>query len=97
MNIRDIHIIEQEIHSEGGRRLDTPVTRVAACATLKNPLAGKVGVDDLSEIVSGMPDKIWRGRIYAAESIRDEVRSFCEDWLHDNPCDEGAPSERPNR
>lgn len=51
MEIRDITIIEQEIHHEGGWRLDSPVTRVAACATLKNPLAGKVGVKDFSEVV----------------------------------------------
>lgn len=51
MKIRDIHTIEQEIHHEGGRRLDSPVTRVAACATLQNPLAGLDGVEDLSEVV----------------------------------------------
>jgi len=51
MDIRDIHVIEQEIHGEGGRRLSVPVARVAACATLKNPLASKAAVDDLAELI----------------------------------------------
>jgi len=51
MNIRNFHVIEQEIHCEGDRPLNAPVTRVAACATLKNPFAGKPGVDDHSELV----------------------------------------------
>ncbi len=51
MDIREINIIEQEIQMEGGSRLDSPVTRVAACATLRNPLAGRIGVEDFSEII----------------------------------------------
>jgi hypothetical protein len=46
-------------------------------------------LDELSEIVSGMPDRIWRGRIYAPEEIRSEIRSFCQAWLTNNPCTEG--------
>lgn len=41
-------------------------------------------LDDLSEIVSGMPDKIWRGRIYTEKNIRNDVKSFCSRWLGDN-------------
>jgi HD superfamily phosphohydrolase len=42
-------------------------------------------LDELSEIVSGMADRIWRGRIYAAKGIKDDVKSFCDKWLKDNP------------
>lgn len=48
-------------------------------------------LDELSEIVSGMPDRIWRGRIYAAKEIKDDVRSFCENWLTKNPPGGGGP------
>ncbi len=41
-------------------------------------------LDELSEIVAGMPDKIWRGRIYAPEEIRPGVKSFCSEWLKAN-------------
>lgn len=51
MQIRDIVVIEQEIHEEGGRKLADPVKRVAACATIKNPLAGQAGVENLSHLV----------------------------------------------
>ena len=52
MDIRDIIVIEQEICREGGKRLDMPVRRAAACATLKNPLAGETGVEDFEELVN---------------------------------------------
>lgn len=42
-------------------------------------------LDDLSEIVSGMPSRIWRGRIYVGADVRGEVKSFCDNWLSDNP------------
>lgn len=51
MKIRDFQIIEQEIHSEGGRDLPTPVRRVAACASVKNPFAGAAPIDDFSKLV----------------------------------------------
>ena len=51
MEIRDIQIIDQEIYSEGGRVLQTPVRRVAACASVKNPLARKAATDDHSQLV----------------------------------------------
>ena len=46
-------------------------------------------LDDLSEIVAGMPDKIWRGRIYADQSKREDVKAFCDNWLRKNPCEGG--------
>jgi HD superfamily phosphohydrolase len=51
-------------------------------------------LDELSEIVSGMPDRIWRGRIYAAEKIRKSVKSFCEKWLRANPLAKGVANVR---
>ena len=42
-------------------------------------------LDVLSEVVSGMPDRIWRGRLYADKQHRDEVKSFCGKWLADHP------------
>ncbi len=46
-------------------------------------------LDDLSEIVSGMPDKIWRGRIYVKKSYKTLVKSFCEQWLIKHPLRRG--------
>ena len=40
---------------------------------------------ELSEIVRGMPDQIWRGRIYSDRNQREEVKSFCDLWLEDKP------------
>ena len=51
-------------------------------------------LDELSEIVSGMPEKIWRGRIYAEKSVREELKSFCEQWLRENPADGGLADVR---
>lgn len=39
---------------------------------------------DLSEIVCGMPERIWRGRVYASKNMREDVKSFCESWLSAN-------------
>ncbi len=47
-------------------------------------------LDDLSEIVRGMPSKIWRGRIYTDIEARDNVKSFCDQWLSDNPSAGGS-------
>ena len=48
-------------------------------------------LDDLSEIVNGMPSKIWRGRIYASADHRDEVRAYCDRWLGDDSEQGGEP------
>lgn len=42
-------------------------------------------LDDVSEIVSGMSSRIWRGRIYADSSQKDQVRDFCKKWVAENP------------
>jgi HD superfamily phosphohydrolase len=42
-------------------------------------------LDDVSEIVSGMSSRIWRGRIYADGEKRSEVHDFCRKWLDENP------------
>jgi hypothetical protein len=51
MKIRSLTVISQEVMSEGGRELATPTRRVAACAVLANPFAGKPPSDDLSRLV----------------------------------------------
>ncbi len=51
-------------------------------------------LDELSEIVSGMPERIWRGRVYASEEIREDVKQFCERWLRDNPSAGGTGDVR---
>lgn len=52
MTLRQVVLIDQEVHSEGGRQLETPTRRVAACAVLDNPFAGREAVDDLEELVA---------------------------------------------
>lgn len=44
-------IIEQEIRSAAGRELAVPARRVAACAVLRNPFAGRPAQDDHAELV----------------------------------------------
>jgi hypothetical protein len=50
MDIRRLLVVCDTIISEGGMPAIRPVTRVAACAVIKNPLAG-VARDDLGELV----------------------------------------------
>lgn len=50
MQIRRLLVIRDTIHSEGGLPALRPVTRVAACAVIRNPLAGGAH-DDLSELI----------------------------------------------
>ena len=50
MDIHRITVIRDTIHREGGLAAFRPVTRVAACAVIANPLAGRA-LDDLSELV----------------------------------------------
>jgi hypothetical protein len=51
LTIRSITVISQEIFSEGGRDTAGPVKRVAACAVLHNPFAGKPATDDFTRLV----------------------------------------------
>ena len=50
MDIRRLVVVKDVIHSEGGLPANAPVTRVAACAIIANPSAGKA-LDDLSELI----------------------------------------------
>lgn len=50
MDLRRIVLVKDVIHAEGGLPAIAPVTRVAACAIIANPLAGRA-VEDLSELV----------------------------------------------
>jgi len=51
MKVRKTVLIRQEIHSEGGRDLAVPTVRVAACAVLNNPSAGRPALDDFTPFV----------------------------------------------
>ncbi len=51
MHIRRSVLVRDSVHFEGGLPALRPVTRVAACAVITNPCAGKA-MDDLSELVS---------------------------------------------
>lgn len=44
-------------------------------------------LDDISEIVRGMSDKIWRGRVYSESRIVGDVRRWCDEWLTDHRVD----------
>jgi hypothetical protein len=50
MDLHRIVVIRDTINSEGGLPALRPVTRIAACAVIQNPLAGAAR-DDLSELV----------------------------------------------
>jgi hypothetical protein len=51
MDIRRITVIKDTVYAEGGLAAPSPVTRVAACAVIANPLAGIAG-HDLDELVA---------------------------------------------
>ena len=50
MEVRRVWTCRDVVHAEGGLSALRPVTRVAACAVIANPAAGK-GLDDLSELI----------------------------------------------
>jgi len=50
MDIRRLVTLRDTVHHEGGLPALTPVTRAAACAVIRNPLAG-FPHDDLSDLV----------------------------------------------
>jgi hypothetical protein len=50
MDLRRIWVCKDVVHAEGGLPAIKPVTRVAACAVIANPLAGRPN-DDVSELV----------------------------------------------
>jgi len=51
MDIRQIHLFDQEVLSEGGRPLAASTRRVAAAAVLRNPHAGQPPLDDFAGLV----------------------------------------------
>lgn len=51
MTIRQVILIDQEVRTEAGRATAVPTRRVAACAVLANPFAGKPAVDDHGRLV----------------------------------------------
>ncbi len=63
MNVRKYVTIVEEIHSEGGRKVDPPGKRAAAVAVIQNPAAGEF-VDDLTiltdigEVLGGILGKM---------------------------------------
>ena len=50
MKIRKLVTVMEEIHADGGRRVDRPVKKVAAVAVIENPFAGRF-VEDLQELI----------------------------------------------
>lgn len=51
MDLRRIHLIKDVIYREGNRPLDRPITRVAACAVLRNPAAQRTSLD-LNDLIA---------------------------------------------
>jgi hypothetical protein len=51
MEIRRLTVIKDLIHFEGGLPAHAPVTRVAACAVIGNPLAGQAQ-DDVEQLIA---------------------------------------------
>jgi hypothetical protein len=66
LKIRSITVINQEVLSEGGRDLVSPTRRVAACAVLHNPFAGKPPIDDFSELVD---TSVQAGELLTAKAL----------------------------
>jgi len=50
MEVRKYITVLEEIHSDGGRKMDPPGKRAAAIAAIKNPFAGEF-VDDLTPLM----------------------------------------------
>ena len=50
MDIRRLLVLRDTVHAEGGLPAPVAVTRVAACAVIRNPLAG-LARDDLGDLV----------------------------------------------
>jgi hypothetical protein len=65
MDIRRLLVVRDTVNSEGGLPALEPVTRVAACAVIRNPLAA-TAQDDLSAIVPLGEDL---GKLLAREAL----------------------------
>ncbi|HVY58844.1 MAG TPA: amino acid synthesis family protein [Xanthobacteraceae bacterium] len=66
MNIRRVLVIRDTVHHEGGLPALKPVSRVAACAVIDNPLAGRAQ-DDIGELV-GIGEEL--GQLLADEALQ---------------------------
>lgn len=51
MKIRQIVVIDHETWSEAGRAVEPRTRKVAACAVIANPFAGRGAMEDLGELV----------------------------------------------
>lgn len=51
MEIREIFVIERQTWRQTGRPVDPPAQKVAACAVIANPFAGRAAQDDLTALV----------------------------------------------
>jgi hypothetical protein len=68
MQLRKLFAQVEEIHSSAGRSDELgPLRRVAVCAVLKNPYAGRGYVEDLSEIVEASAEV---GTLIGTEAAR---------------------------
>ncbi len=52
MDIREMHVLVQEIALHAGRAVAPPALRVAACAVLANPGASRPAADDFEEYIA---------------------------------------------
>jgi hypothetical protein len=52
MEIREVHLFSQEVAQHAGRAVNPPILRVAACALLANPGAGKAAGDDFEPYIA---------------------------------------------
>jgi hypothetical protein len=63
MEVRKYVTIVEEIHSDGGRKVEPPGKRAAAVAVIKNPVAGEFADDltilmDIGEVLGGILGKM---------------------------------------
>src|SRR6478735_8721986 len=70
MNIRRLMLFKDVVYAEGGLPSVTPVTRVATCAVIANPLAGHA-VDDLSDLI---PFGAELGELLVREALKSLMR-----------------------
>jgi hypothetical protein len=52
MDIREIHLLVQDVARHAGRAVEPPARRVAACAVLGNPRASKAALEDFEPFIA---------------------------------------------
>jgi hypothetical protein len=70
MDIRRLMLFKDVVYAEGGMASLSPVTRVATCAVIGNPLAGRA-VEDLSELI---PFGAELGELLVREALKSLTR-----------------------